>query len=597
MKSNTSAPSTRKYCGRSATLALVVGLVAGVFGACGGDDPSGGPGADGGVGGDGSDFGPKPAWQGLPGARLADLPKEGPAATTHFVTAEQCRQCHQANDSNPTATRDAKGRDVSPGTTWRKSMMGLAARDPYYLAVWSQERQQYASLKTAVDAVCTRCHASAGNIETGGKLSFETLVSGTSQEAGVGRDGVNCTVCHQILPTGLGTAATFTGQFTTGDQRQVYGPHLGPDTNPMQVFVNYTPSYSDHVLKSSLCSTCHTVITPARDPSTGELLGPQFPEQTPYLEWLNSAFQDESTPPGKRAMTCIGCHVPPTDEDGKVIKTALAVSPQGLTPREPFGRHHFPGSSSGMLRLIAKGAQFVGTTVPVAELEDQAKRSEAHVSKAADLKIESAARAGDALEVKVRVVNQTGHKLPTGYPSRRMWLHVSVKNGDATVWESGAWDGWGRLVSGGKILDVAGTFQPHRDVVSAPAEVQIWEGIAGNDQGAPATHLLEATKYLKDNRLLPDGYDPTHRVAIYMRPQGVTGDPDFGSSDLVTYRITPAPPAGATVAVELVFQSVRPQELDAMAKKPTPTTLKFFDLAQESPLVPFVMTRAETKAP
>jgi len=230
--------------------------------------------------------------------------------------------------------------------------------------------------------------------ETGGKLSFETLVSGTSQEAGVGRDGVNCTVCHQILPTGLGTAATFTGQFTTGDQRQVYGPHLGPDTNPMQVFVNYTPSYSDHVLKSSLCSTCHTVITPARDPSTGELLGPQFPEQTPYLEWLNSAFQDESTPPGKRAMTCIGCHVPPTDEDGKVIKTALAVSPQGLTPREPFGRHHFPGSSSGMLRLIAKGAQFVGTTVPVAELEDQAKRSEAHVSKAADLKIESAARAG-----------------------------------------------------------------------------------------------------------------------------------------------------------------------------------------------------------
>ena len=413
------------------------------------------------------------------------------AATTHFVTAEQCRQCHQANDSNPTATRDAKGRDVSPGTTWRKSMMGLAARDPYYLAVWSQERQQYASLKTAVDAVCTRCHASAGNIETGGKLSFETLVSGTSQEAGVGRDGVNCTVCHQILPTGLGTAATFTGQFTTGDQRQVYGPHLGPDTNPMQVFVNYTPSYSDHVLKSSLCSTCHTVITPARDPSTGELLGPQFPEQTPYLEWLNSAFQDESTPPGKRAMTCIGCHVPPTDEDGKVIKTALAVSPQGLTPREPFGRHHFPGSSSGMLRLIAKGAQFVGTTVPVAELEDQAKRSEAHVSKAADLKIESAARAGDALEVKVRVVNQTGHKLPTGYPSRRMWLHVSVKNGDATVWESGAWDGWGRLVSGGKILDVAGTFQPHRDVVSAPAEVQIWEGIAGNDQGAPATHLLE----------------------------------------------------------------------------------------------------------
>ncbi len=43
------------------------------------------------------------------------------------------------------------------------------------------------------------------------------------------------------------------------------------------------------------------------------------------------------------------------------------------------------------------------------------------------------------LHIDVLVENLTGHKLPTAYPSRRVWLHVAIhdRNG-LTVFESGA---------------------------------------------------------------------------------------------------------------------------------------------------------------
>ena len=44
----------------------------------------------------------------------------------------------------------------------------------------------------------------------------------------------------------------------------------------------------------------------------------------------------------------------------------------------------------------------------------------------------------DTLEVDVDVLNKSGHKLPTGFPSRRVWLHLRVLHGSDVIFESGA---------------------------------------------------------------------------------------------------------------------------------------------------------------
>ena len=53
---------------------------------------------------------------------------------------------------------------------------------------------------------------------------------------------------------------------------------------------------------------------------------------------------------------------------------------------------------------------------------------------------------GNELLVDVLLTNRTGHKLPTAYPSRRMWLHLTVRDAaNQVVFESGAPDANGHI--------------------------------------------------------------------------------------------------------------------------------------------------------
>ena len=39
------------------------------------------------------------------------------------------------------------------------------------------------------------------------------------------RDGVTCSLCHQIAPDNLGKPESFSGGFLVGEDREIYGPH------------------------------------------------------------------------------------------------------------------------------------------------------------------------------------------------------------------------------------------------------------------------------------------------------------------------------------------------------------------------------------
>jgi hypothetical protein len=488
--------------------------------------------------------------------------------------------------------RDAAGRDISPVALYRSSMMALAARDPFYLATVSHELALRPGATDAIEAACTRCHAPGADVDlraTMKHVTFSMLTSESGAEAELARDGVGCTLCHEIDSLGLGSSSSFDGQFTVSGT-SIYGQYDNPVTSPMQFYVGYTPTFGAHMLESALCATCHTVITRALDAS-GNLVGPPFYEQAAFLEWQSSSFPS--------TKSCQDCHLPTTDDDNQSITTPIARPPgQTVQARSSFGRHTFVGANGYVVRLVADNAGWSGTATPATELGDHAARADANLAAAATLAIDSAARDGSELVVAVKVHNQAGHKFPTGYPSRRAFIHLVVRDaGGATLFESGATDDVGRLLDGhGNLVDVPGELHPHRDLITHDDEVQIYESVPGDASGAPAKSVVDATSYLKDNRLLPDGWSPSAPRAALTAPVGTSGDRNFGSEDTVTYRV-PVTAGALTVDVELLYQTLRPTDLDALAALPTDASRRMFDMVAARAPTPLIIARAQMAAP
>ncbi|MGE3470248.1 MAG: hypothetical protein AB7O28_07865, partial [Vicinamibacterales bacterium] len=123
--------------------------------------------------------------------------------------------------------------------------------------------------------------------------------------------------------------------------------------------------------------------------------------------------------------------------------------------------------------------------------------------------------------------------------------------------ESGAVEAPGAIAGNDADLDPL-RFEPHSQTIRRPDEVQIYEPILGDSKGAPTTGLVTATQYLKDNRLLPRGFDKATAEADIAVHGEALRDPDFGGEgDRVRYEVPVGAAAGPfTVDVELRYQSV-----------------------------------------
>lgn len=546
------------------------------------------------------------------------IQEEDEAPGPGVSTAEVCTRCH-AGAETAQAMRDAKGRSVAPVDLWRSSMMANSARDPFWRAVVRAEMAATPNAAEAIAAKCLSCHAPLANqvgLDDHGTGDPLHVLDCESELGELARDGVSCTICHGISPEGLGTPASYTAGFVINDQLALYGPHKDPITRPMEFHSGFTPTYGEHITSSAHCGSCHTLITDALSPA-GEVVGTGFHEQTTYLEWRNSVFSDEG-PDGQTleevpgtARSCQDCHTPTTDEDGRPIRTALAHNPGGfdfpfVQPRKPFGRHLFVGGNTFVLSLLRDHAEELGVTAPReafdATIEATREQLASRTARIGMKEVAAPEGVDGVLAVEVEVTNLTGHKLPSGHPSRRMWLEVVAKTleGDV-VFSSGRWNERGLIVGpDGEALPTEradGPIEPHRDVVAAQDQVARFRGVMADAKGDPTFLLLRGDGWFVDDRLLPRGWSADHPDAAHTGPAGVEGDADFPQGkgsvsdgrDRVTY-LVPAP-AGVELVIQarLVHQAVSPRYVADALRFEAPEIERFLAMEREADRSPEIL--------
>jgi hypothetical protein len=240
-------------------------------------------------------------------------------------------------------------------------------------------------------------------------------------------------------------------------------------------------------------------------------------------------------------------------------KGGVVLSVTGGEPRRPFSQHAFAGGNVFMLEVLKTFGEELAVTASSDHFNIALGRARAQLAnRTAAVILEDAAASGETLRVEVLVASQVGHKFPSGFPSRRVWLHVTVRDAsDQVVFESGAFSPEGSIVGNDNDADPA-AYEPHYLAITDPDQVQIYEPIMGDAEGGVTTTLLLAASYLKDNRLLPAGFDrdgADDDIALYGR---VRDDGDFvGGSDVTVYEVDLGDAQGPyTVTAELLYQSI-----------------------------------------
>ncbi len=434
-------------------------------------------------------------------------------------------------------------------------MMANSARDPYWQASVRRETMDHPSAGAVIEDECSICHMPMARYtaHASGRLGevFANLpiLGAEGAEAALAADGVSCTMCHQIQPDGLGSRETFNGDVhldatTPEGERKVFGP-FETDRGRQRVMRSssgFEPTESSHIQSSELCASCHTLFTKALD-ENGEEAG-ELPEQMPFLEWKASAFVDE--------QSCQGCHMPEVPQEVPVT----SVLGQ---PRANVSTHTFHGGNFFMQRMLDRYRDELGVEALSQELDAAASGTEEYLrTRAAKLEVRDVAVDGDRLTAEVAVTNLAGHKLPTAYPSRRAWLHVTVRDPSGrSVFESGA------LAADGHILgndndEEAARFEPHYTLIDRPDQVQIYEGILADAGGKVTTGLIRAVRYAKDNRILPRGFAKAGAEDAIAVHGHASGDDDFtGGSDRVRYAVDLRGARGPfTVEAELWYQPI-----------------------------------------
>ncbi|MCA9959845.1 MAG: hypothetical protein KC443_12460 [Anaerolineales bacterium] len=486
-----------------------------------------------------------------------------------------CTYCHDGYSS-------LTGQDQETETwfAWSGSMMAQSGRDPLF---WAALDVANADADGAGE-FCLRCHMPRGWLEgrsaspDGSDMTFDDL------------EGVQCIVCHRMVDAeysaenperDLDVLAAITTPVTVtaptiilGSGTMIVDPldhRRGPlvITEVQQIDPHPTFNGAETTLTSpyhqdsAFCGACHDISNPVYtwNPVTEQYelnpldtpgdLNTGFPVERTYSEWYLSEY---NTPQGVYApefggnqdyvSSCQDCHMRQVTGVGGLVFGSPGLGGN----RDDFRFHDMTGGNTWVPQIIPSHPTFSATfnadTRRVDALNAGVERARYMLQNAATLNVTQIGN-----QLIVTVINETGHKLPTGYPEgRRMWLQVEGydANGDL-VYVSGAYDNETAVLTHDADLKIYEVQQGFTSELAA---------ILGLDEGA-SFHFALNNVTVSDNRIPPRGYTFDAYAAVGAAPASNSQpDPTLYADgqywDTTVYTL----PAGVTAgSVRLLYQT------------------------------------------
>jgi len=463
-----------------------------------------------------------------------------------LMSAISCSNCHAYYDE-----------EHEPYSAWSASMMAQAGRDPIFHACLAIANQD----ASFAGNFCLRCHNPAAHLN-----GYNDPTGADIPLNGVEAQGVSCSVCHRMVDPvhtpGVDPAedlAVLAGVVDVPPNPHNGGLIIDPQDRrrgPYRLTFNphqwlESPFHRD----SALCASCHDVSNPAfsKQPDGTYALNSldtahptgnkfeEFPVERTYSEWSKSAFAQAPIDMGGRfggnnplVSTCQDCHMPKG--------TGTGCDPVFGTPvRTDLPKHQFNGANTWVLRAVRSlyDDSITDTTELTAEASIQ--RAIAMLQAASDVELSTAGN-----QLTVRIINQTGHKLPTGYTEgRKMWINVRFFDASGSlVAERGAYN--------------TTTAELHGE------DTKVYEGILGMDAAVaaaanrpagPGFHFALNNVWFLDNRIPPRGFNNAEFASVQAAPVNYTyADGQYW--DDTTYTA----PEGAVRADVRVYHQVTTKE-------------------------------------
>jgi MYXO-CTERM domain-containing protein len=431
-------------------------------------------------------------------------PTEPETLVNPLVETVACENCHLYMNAGV----QAQDPPYSPFRTWQGSMMANAARDPVF---WAGVAVADADSPGDTE-LCVRCHAPRAFLEgNGGATSMEELEGPQLQ-------GVECELCHRSMEdpeTPAGNAQYLIDDVVVGTNVPRRGPWDFTDGNDEPPHSWIADPYTG---SSRLCGTCHDVTTEReRVDDDGVGLGMPFNEQRTYAEWLASDYAE----PGDGFRSCQDCHMPAVaDMPGCTQHVNLQSHPVGGR------RHDLVGANRFMVELLRSEFGSSGTN-DIADLffNTTLDNMDAFLPTSATVELTAPAEVDIAEGISalgVRVINNTGHKLPTGYSEGRvMWLEVTAEYAGEIVYSSGLWD--------------------QARGIQQDAQVRTYLAEAEDYADGTKFHLLRNNHWVIDNRIPPAGLTPNIETDPVGDRYALQGDGTWPNFDDHSYTFAGAP--------------------------------------------------------